>query len=124
MVEGEDEPDVHMPLSQAVPELNGENDAILIEREADPKPTPALTQGIPQDHGKKSKIITKKPISKAKKPASKAKKDKKAAKKPDMVLHGYWRSGATWRVRLALALKGFHYGKEIEYVPVNLVKGE
>lgn len=39
-----------------------------------------------------------------------------------MTLYGYWRSGATWRVRLALALKGFNYGKEVEYVPVHLVK--
>lgn len=39
-----------------------------------------------------------------------------------MQLYGYWRSGATWRVRLALALKGFNYGKEVEYTPVHLVK--
>ena len=39
-----------------------------------------------------------------------------------MALHGYWRSGCTWRVRLVLALKGFHFGKEVEYNPVHLVK--
>lgn len=26
-----------------------------------------------------------------------------------MILHGYWRSGAAWRVRIALALKGLAY---------------
>lgn len=35
-------------------------------------------------------------------------------------LYGYWRSSATWRVRLALALKGLTY----DYVPIHLVKGE
>ena len=39
-----------------------------------------------------------------------------------MTLYGYWRSGCTWRVRLCLALKGFNYGKEVEYIPVHLVK--
>lgn len=28
---------------------------------------------------------------------------------PDLVLHGYWRSGAAWRVRIALELKGLSY---------------
>lgn len=37
-----------------------------------------------------------------------------------MKLFGYWRSGATYRVRIALALKGLDY----DYVPVNLLKGE
>ena len=32
-------------------------------------------------------------------------------------LHNYWRSSASWRVRIALALKGIPY----EYVPVNIV---
>lgn len=36
-----------------------------------------------------------------------------------MRLHGYWRSSAAWRVRIALALKGV----EAEQVPVHLVKG-
>lgn len=36
-----------------------------------------------------------------------------------MRLHGYWRSTATWRVRIALAVKGVDY----EYVPVDLRKG-
>ncbi|HEY1418522.1 MAG TPA: glutathione S-transferase N-terminal domain-containing protein, partial [Myxococcaceae bacterium] len=37
-----------------------------------------------------------------------------------MKLYGYWRSGCTWRVRIALALKGATY----EYQPVHLLKGE
>lgn len=39
-----------------------------------------------------------------------------------MTLHGYWRSGCSWRVRLALGLKSFALGKEIDFVPVHLVK--
>jgi len=35
-----------------------------------------------------------------------------------LTLHGYWRSSATWRVRIALGLKGLAYA----YVPVHLVK--
>ena len=35
-------------------------------------------------------------------------------------LHGYWRSSASWRVRIALNVKGIEY----EYIPVNLLKGE
>jgi glutathione S-transferase len=35
-----------------------------------------------------------------------------------MKLYGYWRSGATWRVRIALAWKGV----QVEYQPVNLLK--
>lgn len=35
-----------------------------------------------------------------------------------MILYGYWRSSATWRVRIALQLKGVPY----TYVPVHLVK--
>lgn len=35
-----------------------------------------------------------------------------------MRLHGFWRSTATWRVRIALAHKGIVY----EYVPVHLVR--
>ena len=35
-----------------------------------------------------------------------------------MRLHGYWRSSAAYRVRIALALKGIPY----EYVAVNLVR--
>ncbi len=37
-----------------------------------------------------------------------------------MKLFGYWRSSATYRVRIALALKGIDY----DYEPVNLLKGE
>ena len=40
--------------------------------------------------------------------------------KSKTVLHGYWRSGCSWRLRIALNLKGIEY----EYKPVNLVKGE
>ena len=35
-------------------------------------------------------------------------------------LYGYWRSSATWRVRIALALKGLPY----EYAPVPLLSNE
>ncbi|HEY0840295.1 MAG TPA: maleylacetoacetate isomerase [Vulgatibacter sp.] len=37
-----------------------------------------------------------------------------------MKLHGYWRSSASWRARIALAWKGMPY----EYVPVHLLRGE
>lgn len=37
-----------------------------------------------------------------------------------MKLFGYWRSSATYRVRIALALKNLDY----DYEPVNLLKGE
>lgn len=37
-----------------------------------------------------------------------------------LVLHGYFRSGTTYRTRLALNWKGVDY----DYVPVNLVKAE
>lgn len=37
-----------------------------------------------------------------------------------MTLHGYWRSSASYRVRIALALKGV----EVEHVAVNLREGE
>jgi maleylacetoacetate isomerase len=37
-----------------------------------------------------------------------------------MILHGYWRSSAAWRVRLALGIKGLAF----EQVAVNLVQGE
>ena len=37
-----------------------------------------------------------------------------------MKLYGYWRSSATWRVRIALELKGVDY----TYVPVNLLEAE
>ena len=37
-----------------------------------------------------------------------------------MKLFGYWRSSATYRVRIALALKNLNY----EYQPINLLKGE
>lgn len=37
-----------------------------------------------------------------------------------MKLYNYWRSSSSWRVRIALALKGLPY----EYVAVNLLEGE
>jgi maleylpyruvate isomerase len=37
-----------------------------------------------------------------------------------MKLYGYWRSSATWRVRIGLSLKGITY----ETVPVHLVHGD
>ena len=61
-----------------------------------------------------------KTISKAKKSGKKAKGP--PVKKHLMTLYGYWRSSCTWRVRLALALKGLNLGKEVEYIPVHLVK--
>mmetsp|Transcript_35505 Transcript_35505/g.46704 ORF Transcript_35505/g.46704 Transcript_35505/m.46704 type:complete len:156 (+) Transcript_35505:122-589(+) len=60
------------------------------------------------------------PISKSKKSKKKGKKE--AAKKAVMTLYGYWRSSCSWRVRLALALKGFNIGKDVEFVPVHLVQ--
>ena len=44
-----------------------------------------------------------------------------------MTLYGYWRSGASWRVRLALGLKGFRMDgddQQVEYIPINLFKNE
>lgn len=38
----------------------------------------------------------------------------------DLVLHGYWRSGTSYRTRIALNLKGLAYS----YAPVNLLAGE
>ena len=75
------------------------------------------------------KSVTKKVISKpSKAKSSVSKSSSKDAVKSDgkklMTLYGYWRSGATWRVRLCLFLKGFEFGKDIEYIPVNLVTGE
>ena len=37
-----------------------------------------------------------------------------------MKLHNYFRSSASYRVRIALGLKGLAY----EYLPVHLVRGE
>ena len=34
------------------------------------------------------------------------------------IIHGYWRSGCTYRCRIAMQLKGIEY----EYKPVHLVK--
>lgn len=38
--------------------------------------------------------------------------------KPSMILRGYWRSSATWRVRIALHYKDLDF----EYLPVHLVR--
>ncbi len=43
-----------------------------------------------------------------------------AASSPPLALYSYWRSSCSYRVRIALALKGLPY----EYRAVNLVKGE
>ena len=39
---------------------------------------------------------------------------------PELVLHGYWRSGTSYRTRIALNIKELHYRQE----PVNLLEGE
>uniref|UniRef100_A0A803QYU3 GST N-terminal domain-containing protein n=1 Tax=Cannabis sativa TaxID=3483 RepID=A0A803QYU3_CANSA len=39
---------------------------------------------------------------------------------PKLKLYSYWRSSCSFRVRIALNLKGLHY----DYEAVNLVKGE
>ena len=76
----------------------------------------------------KTKKVAPKKIAKASsKPTSQqkektAKKTLKVSDKKIMTLYGYWRSGASWRVRLTLLLKGFKYDKDIEYIPVNLIK--
>jgi glutathione S-transferase len=36
-----------------------------------------------------------------------------------IILHNYWRSSASHRVRIGLGLKGLAY----DYVPVNIVTG-
>ena len=77
---------------------------------------------------KKKKTQPKKVAPKkiAKSPTKSVKSSKKtpakASSKKLMTLYGYWRSGATWRVRLTLFLKGFKFDKDIEYIPVNLIK--
>ena len=69
------------------------------------------------------KAIAKSPKkSEASPKKSPAKTPTKSGGNKQMTLYGYWRSGATWRVRLALFLKGFKFDKDIEYIPVNLVK--
>jgi len=39
---------------------------------------------------------------------------------PEIKFFGYWRSSASWRLRLVFAHKGIKY----EYIPVNLLKSE
>ena len=39
---------------------------------------------------------------------------------PKIKMYGFWRSGATWRLRLYFAFRGIEY----EYIPVNLLKDE
>lgn len=43
-----------------------------------------------------------------------------AAYSPDLTLYGYFRSSATWRVRIALALKNIPYKKVI----VSVIEGQ
>ena len=40
--------------------------------------------------------------------------------KPEIVMHGYFRSGATWRMRLYFNFRKMEYTKTY----VNLLKGE
>lgn len=47
-------------------------------------------------------------------------KDADRPEETRMKLYGYWRSGATYRVRIALALKAIDY----DYQPINLMAGE
>ena len=44
----------------------------------------------------------------------------KATPKHKITLYGYWRSSATWRVRIYLAFKGLEYENKI----VSLIKGD
>ena len=46
-----------------------------------------------------------------------------ATSQKPITLYSYWRSGASWRVRIVLFLKGY-LGSDIEYIPVNLVEKE
>ncbi|XP_042485992.1 glutathione S-transferase zeta class-like isoform X2 [Macadamia integrifolia] len=46
--------------------------------------------------------------------------DSKLQEQPKLKLYSYWRSSCSWRVRIALNLKGLKY----EYKAVNLLKGE
>eukprot|EP01059_Diplonema_ambulator_P010708 TRINITY_DN20715_c0_g3_i1.p2 TRINITY_DN20715_c0_g3~~TRINITY_DN20715_c0_g3_i1.p2 ORF type:complete len:225 (+),score=117.47 TRINITY_DN20715_c0_g3_i1:261-935(+) len=45
---------------------------------------------------------------------------KKAKTEAEPTLYSYWRSSCTWRVRIALAIKGVEY----KYEAINLLKGE
>jgi glutathione S-transferase len=47
-----------------------------------------------------------------------AEQSSKKQKRDKLALYSYWRSSCSWRVRLALAIKGLEY----EYRAVNLVK--
>lgn len=94
---------------------------------AETTPTPATAGATTRQRSGKATPAKPQQPKLAPKPISKAKKSKKkgkgvAAKKALMTLHGYWRSGCSWRVRLALALKSFGLGKEVDFVPVHLVK--
>lgn len=44
--------------------------------------------------------------------------EERKKQQPDLVLYSYWRSSCSWRVRIALNLKGFAY----DYEAVHLVK--
>ena len=103
-----DTPVEESPAAGSTPQKNSNG---TVTRQRSGKATPARAK--PPTHAPK-------PICKPKK--SKKGKGKAVAKKAVMQLYGYWRSGCTWRVRLALALKGFNFGKEVDYSAIHLVK--
>lgn len=52
--------------------------------------------------------------------AKKATGEQQEDSKHELTLYTYWRSSASWRVRLGLHLKGIPFTA----IPINLVKGE
>lgn len=120
----DEQPAPEQPEQEANGEQEAEQPAVDQDEPAKTEPKGATTR---QRSGKSTPARTASVPKLAPKPISKAKKTKKkgkgaAAKKAVMSLYGYWRSGCTWRVRLVLALKGMTLGKEVDYIPVHLVK--
>ena len=115
-----------MPQEDQNPD--GEEKAPAEQANGETTPTPATGGATTRQRSGKATPAKPQQPKLAPRPISKAKKSKKgkgkgaAAKKTLMTLHGYWRSGCSWRVRLALGLKSFALGKEIDFVPVHLVK--